>query len=169
MGCGIATKCIYGDGKAFEGDKTGAISFPIYQTATYAHPEVGRSTGFDYSRLQNPTRQQVENVVASLEGGVDALAFSTGMAAITMLMELFRPGDHIITDADLYGGNDDGSKYLYCHLCAAVPLSAYEAVSGREQRRRCHTNRRHLSLDYWCRLRDRRYYAKLSECDPWFR
>ena len=45
MGCGIATKCIYGDGKAFEGDKTGAISFPIYQTATYAHPEVGRSTG----------------------------------------------------------------------------------------------------------------------------
>ena len=48
MGCGIATKCIYGDGKAFEGDKTGAISFPIYQTATYAHPEVGRSTGFDY-------------------------------------------------------------------------------------------------------------------------
>ena len=39
MGCGIATKCIYGDGKTFEGDKTGAISFPIYQTATYAHPE----------------------------------------------------------------------------------------------------------------------------------
>ena len=75
MGCGIATKCIYGDGKTFEGDKTGAISFPIYQTATYAHPEAGKSTGFDYSRLQNPTRQQVENVVASLEGGVDALAF----------------------------------------------------------------------------------------------
>ena len=66
MGCGIATKCIYGDGKTFEGDKTGAISFPIYQTATYAHPEAGKSTGFDYSRLQNPTRQQVENVVASL-------------------------------------------------------------------------------------------------------
>lgn len=105
MGCGIATKCIYGDGKNFEGDRTGAISFPIYQTATFAHPEVGKSTGFDYSRLQNPTRQQVENVVASLEGGVDALAFSSGMAAITTVMELFKPGDHIITDADLYGGS----------------------------------------------------------------
>ena len=41
MGCGIATKCIYGDGKTFEGDKTGAISFPIYLTATFAHPEAG--------------------------------------------------------------------------------------------------------------------------------
>ena len=133
MGCGIATKCIYGDGKAFEGDKTGAISFPIYQTATYAHPEVGRSTGFDYSRLQNPTRQQVENVVASLEGGVDALAFSTGMAAITMLMELFRPGDHIITDADLYGGSirlfdhvNEKNGVEFSHIdCTSVNVEDY--------------------------------------------
>lgn len=101
----FATMCIYGNEKKYERDKTGAISFPIYQTATYAHPAVGESTGFDYSRLQNPTRQQVENVVASLEGGVDALAFSSGMAAITALMELFKPGDHIITDSDLYGGS----------------------------------------------------------------
>ncbi len=105
MDRGIETKCIYGDGTKFEGDKTGSISFPIYQTATFAHPEVGQSTGFAYSRLQNPTRQQLEQVVASLEEGVDALAFSTGMAAITALMELFRPGDHIITDSDLYGGS----------------------------------------------------------------
>ena len=54
MDCGFATKCIYGNGKDFEKDKTGAISFPIYQTATYEHPEVGRSTGYDYSRLQTP-------------------------------------------------------------------------------------------------------------------
>lgn len=105
MDCGFATKCIYGNGKDFEKDKTGAISFPIYQTATYEHPEVGRSTGYDYSRLQNPTRQQVEKVVAALEGGVDALAFSSGMAAITAMMELFQPCDHLITDADLYGGS----------------------------------------------------------------
>jgi cystathionine gamma-synthase len=105
MSRSFATKCIYGNGKKFEGDKTGAISFPIYQTATYAHPALGQSTGFDYSRLQNPTRQQVENVVAALEGGVDALAFSSGMAAITALLELFEPQDHIITDADLYGGS----------------------------------------------------------------
>ncbi|MCD7857264.1 MAG: PLP-dependent aspartate aminotransferase family protein, partial [Clostridiales bacterium] len=102
---GIETKCIYGDGAKFEGEQTGSISFPIYQTATFAHPAVGQSTGYDYSRMQNPTRQQLEQVVASLEGGVDALAFSSGMAAMTALMELFRPGDHIITDADLYGGS----------------------------------------------------------------
>ncbi len=112
MDRGIETKCIYGDGVKFEGDKTGSISFPIYQTATFAHPAVGQDTGFAYSRLQNPTRQQLEQVVASLEGGVDALAFSTGMAAITALMELFRPGDHIITDSDLYGG----SIRLFCSI-----------------------------------------------------
>ncbi len=102
---GIETKCIYGDGAKLETEQTGSISFPIYQTATFAHPAVGQSTGYDYSRMQNPTRQQLEQVVASLENGVDALAFSSGMAAMTALMELFRPGDHIITDADLYGGS----------------------------------------------------------------
>ncbi|MCD8011718.1 MAG: PLP-dependent aspartate aminotransferase family protein [Lachnospiraceae bacterium] len=105
MGRGIETKCIYGDSAKFEGEQTGSISFPIYQTATFAHPAVGQSTGYDYSRMQNPTRQQLEQVVASLEGGVDALAFSSGMAAMTALMELFQPGDHIITDSDLYGGS----------------------------------------------------------------
>ena len=105
MDCGFATKCIYGDGRDYGKDMAGAVSFQIYQTATYVHQEVGQSTGFDYSRLQNPTRQQVEYVVAALEGGVDALAFSSGMAAITAMMELFRPGDHLITDADLYGGS----------------------------------------------------------------
>ncbi|MCQ2535660.1 MAG: PLP-dependent aspartate aminotransferase family protein [Lachnospiraceae bacterium] len=101
----FATRCLYGDKEKFEKESTGAISFPIYQTATYAHPEVGQSTGFDYSRLQNPTREHLEKVVASLEKGIDALAFSSGMAAITALMEIFKPGDHIITEADLYGGS----------------------------------------------------------------
>ena len=83
----------------------GSVSFPIYQTATYAHPAVGNSTGFDYSRLQNPTREQLEKVVCQLEGGTDAFALSSGMAAISLLMELFAPGDHIIADSDLYGGS----------------------------------------------------------------
>ncbi|MCR5290178.1 MAG: PLP-dependent aspartate aminotransferase family protein [Treponema sp.] len=83
----------------------GSISFPIYQTATYAHPAVGQSTGFDYSRLQNPTREQLEKVVCQLESGIDALALSSGMAAITLVMELFSPNDHIIADSDLYGGS----------------------------------------------------------------
>ncbi|MCD7729159.1 MAG: PLP-dependent aspartate aminotransferase family protein [Clostridia bacterium] len=101
----FSTKCIHGNGKRFSGDNTGAVSMPIYQTATFAHPEAGKSTGYDYSRLQNPTREQLESVVACLEGGLDALAFSSGMAAITALMELFSPGDNIITDCDLYGGS----------------------------------------------------------------
>ncbi|MBQ2096881.1 MAG: PLP-dependent transferase, partial [Bacteroidales bacterium] len=46
----------------------GAVSFPIFQTATYAHPGLGQSTGFDYSRLQNPTREHLEKIVAQLEG-----------------------------------------------------------------------------------------------------
>ena len=106
MSLGVNTRCLHIE----EDDDSdckhyGAISFPIYQTATYEHPEVGKSTGFDYSRLQNPTRQRLENVVAKLEHGLDALAFSSGMAAITALMEVFKPGDHLITDVDLYGGS----------------------------------------------------------------
>lgn len=133
MDYGFATKCIYGNGRDFDKDKTGSISFPIYQTATFAHPEVGKSTGFDYSRLQNPTRQQAEKIVASLEGGIDALAFSTGMAAITAMMELFQPGDHLITDADLYGGStrlfDNVSKkngILFSHIdCSTEDVEDY--------------------------------------------
>lgn len=105
MGLDIATKCLHIEGEEGYKDHYGSISFPIYQTATYAHPEVGQSTGFDYSRLQNPTRQQLEKTVAALENGIDALAFSSGMAAITALMEIFKPGNHLITDADLYGGS----------------------------------------------------------------
>ena len=105
MAYDIETKCLHLETRDRECDKSGAISFPIYQTATYAHPGLGESTGYDYSRLQNPTRAQVEKVVAGLEGGVDAVAFSTGMAAISAVMELFNPGDHIIVDDDLYGGS----------------------------------------------------------------
>ena len=102
---GINTRCLHLEENEGKTDNYGAISYPIYQTATYAHKGVGESTGFDYSRLQNPTREQLEKVVASLEYGVDALAMSTGMAAVTLTMELFKPGDHLIVEADLYGGS----------------------------------------------------------------
>lgn len=106
MGRSITTKCIHlEDEQDSKKNHYGAISYPIYQTATYAHEGVGRSTGYDYSRLQNPTREQLEKIVASLENGIDALAFSSGMAAIAALMELFKPGDHLIVDTDLYGGS----------------------------------------------------------------
>lgn len=105
MGREIETKCLHLEEEEGNCHHYGAISYPIFQTATYAHPGVGQSTGYDYSRLQNPTREHLEKVVAALENGIDALALSSGMAAITMLMELFNPGDHLIVDADLYGGS----------------------------------------------------------------
>ena len=105
MSRGIETKCLHLEEDEGLNNNYGAISYPIYQTATYAHLGVGKSTGYDYSRLQNPTREHLEKVVATLENGVDALAVSTGMAAITLMMELFHPGDNLIVDADLYGGS----------------------------------------------------------------
>ncbi|MBQ9908845.1 MAG: PLP-dependent transferase [Treponema sp.] len=113
MSLSIESKCLHiedesapaGGVTAVRCNHYGSISFPIYQTATYAHPAVGQSTGFDYSRLQNPTREQLEKVLAQLEGGSDAFALSSGMAAITLLFEIFSPGDHIIADSDLYGGS----------------------------------------------------------------
>ncbi len=105
MARGIETKCLHLEEEEWGCNHYGAISYPIYQTATYAHLGVGKSTGYDYSRLQNPTREHLEKIVASLENGIDALAFSSGMAAITLMMELFHPGDHLIVDADLYGGS----------------------------------------------------------------
>ena len=97
------TACVHGN--IIENNPTGAISVPIYQAATFVHPGVGQSTGYDYSRLQNPTREHVEKIVANLENGIDALAFSSGMAAIMAVMELFEPQDHIICSDDLYGGS----------------------------------------------------------------
>lgn len=105
MGRSIETKCLHLEEDEDCINNFGAISYPIYQTATYAHPGVGNSTGFDYSRLQNPTREHLEKIVATLENGIDALALSSGMAAISLLMELFEPNDHLIIDSDLYGGS----------------------------------------------------------------
>lgn len=101
----IETKCLHLEEDEGGSSNYGAISYPIYQTATYAHPGVGKSTGYDYTRLQNPTREHLEKVVATLENGIDALALSSGMAAVTLMMELFKPGDHLIVDSDLYGGS----------------------------------------------------------------
>ena len=113
----LETLCIHGNDQNY--DRTGAISVPIYQSATFAHPAVGQSTGFDYSRLQNPTREALEQTIAKLEGGLDALAFSTGMAAVSLLMELFSPGDHIIACSDLYGG----TRRLFDHVSVKNGLS----------------------------------------------
>lgn len=83
---------------------TGAISFPIYPSATYRHPAVGESTGFDYTRSNNPTRKVLEETLAEMEGGARGLAFASGMAALTTLFLHFSSGDHLVVSEDLYGG-----------------------------------------------------------------
>jgi len=84
--------------------KTGAVTVPVYQTATFKHPGLGQSTGYDYSRSGNPTRTVLENGIAGLDGGARGFAYSSGMAAIANLLLLFRKGDHLIVTEDLYGG-----------------------------------------------------------------
>ena len=85
-------------------DPNGAVSFPVYHTATFAHPELGRSTGYDYSRTSNPTRTVLEDSIACFEKGCKGFAFASGMAAITTILSLFKKGDHLIATEDLYGG-----------------------------------------------------------------
>ena len=123
---GLNTRCLHLEETEGKLEHYGAISYPIYQTATYEHPEAGQSTGYDYSRLQNPTREHLEKMIAGLESGIDAFALSTGMAAIILLMELFRPGDHLIVEADLYGGSirlfdhvNKKNNYEFTHLNCA--------------------------------------------------
>lgn len=98
----METIMVHGSGEW--GDNTGCISVPIYQSATFKHIGLNKSTGYDYSRLQNPTREELEKTMAKLEGGKEGLAFSTGMAAIDSVARLLKPGEHIIISDDLYGG-----------------------------------------------------------------
>lgn len=95
---------------------TGAVSFPIYQTATFRHVALGQSTGYDYSRLQNPTRQELERTMAILEEGIEGFALSSGQAANMALFTVLNPGEHVILSDDIYGGtfrimNDIFGKY----------------------------------------------------------
>lgn len=85
-------------------DATGAISTPIHLSATYRHPGFKMSTGYDYGRVANPTRDELENIMCTLERGERAWAVSSGMAAINLVLQLFKPGDHILLSEDLYGG-----------------------------------------------------------------
>lgn len=99
----IETTCIHGFKD--KSNNTGAIAVPIFQSATFSHSSLNETTEYSYSRLQNPTRDAVEKVVAQLENAGEALAFTSGMAATSALMELFEIGDHIIAIEDLYGGS----------------------------------------------------------------
>ncbi|WP_099220896.1 aminotransferase class I/II-fold pyridoxal phosphate-dependent enzyme [Listeria costaricensis] len=86
-------------------EKTGAVNMPIYLSTAYRHEDLGRSTGFDYTRTGNPTRDALQEALAVLEGGYQAFATSSGMSAIQLVFEKFQTGDHIISIQDVYGGS----------------------------------------------------------------
>lgn len=83
---------------------TGAVMTPIYATSTYVQESPGKHKGYEYSRTRNPTREAYEKCIADLESGQHGFAFASGMAAIATVLELLKPGDHIIAMDDLYGG-----------------------------------------------------------------
>lgn len=105
MSLAIETTCIHGNGLLEKDHPYRSIITPIFQVATFAHPGIGKSTGYDYSRVGNPTRYDLEQVVNELEHGKGCLATTNGMAAIWLVLELFSPGSHIVASEDLYGGS----------------------------------------------------------------
>ncbi|MGE4564292.1 MAG: PLP-dependent aspartate aminotransferase family protein [Victivallaceae bacterium] len=96
------TACVHGE--RLERPEHGAIATPIYQSATFVHASVEEDSRYSYSRMQNPSRASLESRIAGLEGGADAIAFSSGMAAEAVMMNLFGASGHIIAGDDLYGG-----------------------------------------------------------------
>lgn len=84
---------------------TGAVMTPIFQTSTYAQSAPGEHQGYAYGRSQNPTRTALENNLAALENGLDAVCFGSGMAAMDGILKLLQPGDEVIGSNDLYGGS----------------------------------------------------------------
>lgn len=96
------TRCVH-TGVAKDGAYL-SVTTPIYPSSTFAWDDLKTNRGFDYTRSGNPTRKALEENIAALEGGIDCKATSTGMSAIVAAMQLFQPGDHIITGHDIYGG-----------------------------------------------------------------
>jgi len=99
---GFATRAIH-DGQQPD-PLTGAVNVPIYLSSTYVQQGIGENKGYEYSRVSNPTRDRLEENLASLEGGVAARVFGSGMAAINALTSMLKSGDHVVCGNDLYGG-----------------------------------------------------------------
>jgi cystathionine gamma-lyase/cystathionine beta-lyase/cystathionine gamma-lyase/homocysteine desulfhydrase len=99
---GFATRAIH-DGQQPD-PLTGAVTVPIYPTSTYVQQGIGEHKGYEYSRVSNPTRTRLEENLASLEGGIAAPVFASGMAAINAVASMLKSGDHVVCGNDLYGG-----------------------------------------------------------------
>ncbi|HEV8649496.1 MAG TPA: cystathionine gamma-synthase [Actinomycetes bacterium] len=116
--------------------QTGAVIPPIYQTSTFAQEGVGGHKGYEYARTGNPTRANLEALLASLEG-VPAggpgggLCFASGMAATTTVLQTLRPGDHLVLSSDVYGGTYRVAARLFAEwglAVTAVDMTSLDAV-----------------------------------------
>jgi O-succinylhomoserine (thiol)-lyase len=81
-----------------------SVITPIYPTSTFYFDALGKNKGYDYTRSGNPTRAALEENIAALEGGAGCSVTATGMAAVTALLFFLKPGEHIVTGDDIYGG-----------------------------------------------------------------
>jgi cystathionine beta-lyase/cystathionine gamma-synthase len=99
---GFATTAIHAGNEP--DSATGAVTVPIYQTATYAQDGLGQNKGYEYARTQNPTRSALEKNLAALEGGKFGYCFASGMAAIDATVKLLKAGDHVLLSDNTYGG-----------------------------------------------------------------
>jgi cystathionine beta-lyase/cystathionine gamma-synthase len=99
---GFSTRAIHAGQKP--DPRTGSVTVPIYQTSTYVQEHLGEAVHYEYARVQNPTREALEEQVMVLEGGVAGHAFASGMAAIACLMTVLQAGDHVVVSRNVYGG-----------------------------------------------------------------
>jgi cystathionine beta-lyase/cystathionine gamma-synthase len=93
----------------------GAVNVPLYLSSTYAQKELGGEPEYDYSRAGNPTRTALEQCLASIEGGMTAHVFGSGMAAIAALVTMLKTGDHVICGANVYGGTPRLFNQIFAH------------------------------------------------------
>lgn len=128
---GFSTRAIH-DGQVPD-PSTGAIITPIFQTSTYVQQSIGKHRGYEYARTQNPTREALEKNIASLEGTRHGIAFSSGMSAISAVMNLLKAGDHVICSRNTYGGtyrlfervlSDFGLRFTYVDTSDAGAVAA---------------------------------------------
>ncbi len=103
QGYGLPTRAVHAG--QIDEPLSGAVMTPIYQTSTYRQQGLGKHKGYEYARTQNPTREALERNVASLEGGTHAFAFGSGLAALDAVLKLLKPGDHVVSGDNLYGGS----------------------------------------------------------------
>jgi len=97
------TKAIHAGQKPEE--TSGAVMPPVFHTSTYAQKAPNDHQGYDYARVGNPTRTALEKLIAGLEEANECACFSSGVAAIDAILKTLRPGDHVISTNDLYGGS----------------------------------------------------------------